>query len=193
MIGISPRSSAIRFCRSSPLSPGRDTSRTRQFGTKARGRARNSCADENVSVCQPSYRISNSSDSRTEMSSSTTKTIGAGSAIRANPLFDIRVVPYYLTISPASSRSGSARKRNQRSWPQRRLESVEEGRIAERLVEAFDCALLKYTAAQGVVSIGCDEDDRNVVAADLQLPSQFGPRHAGHHHIENQTFGLADD
>jgi hypothetical protein len=47
-----------------------------QFGTSARGRARNSCADPNVWGCKPSERINNSSDSRTEMSSSTTNTIG---------------------------------------------------------------------------------------------------------------------
>ena len=70
------RSPATRFCRSRPSRPGRDTSRTRQLGTRARGCVRNSCADANVSGCQPSQRISNSSDSRTETSSSTTKTIG---------------------------------------------------------------------------------------------------------------------
>ena len=31
------------------------------------------------------------------------------------------------------------------------------------------------------------------MAAELQLGLQFGPRHAGHHHIENQTSGLADN
>lgn len=45
----------------------------RQLGTKGRGRPRNSRADWNVSGCQPSHRINSSSDSRTEMSSSTTK------------------------------------------------------------------------------------------------------------------------
>src|SRR5258707_12998619 len=41
-----------------------------------RGRERNSCADANVSGCQPPQRISASNDSRTEMSSSTMNTIG---------------------------------------------------------------------------------------------------------------------
>jgi len=55
---------------------GRETSSTKQFGVVVRGRARNSSADANVSGCQPANSTNNSSDSRTEMSSSTTKTIG---------------------------------------------------------------------------------------------------------------------
>ena len=46
-----------------------------------RGRERNSCADANVSGCQPAVLISSSSDSRTETSSSTTKTIGVTSGM----------------------------------------------------------------------------------------------------------------
>src|ERR1700730_557526 len=76
MIGMSIRSAATRFCRSRPLRPGRSTSSTRQLGARTRGRERNSCADANVSGCQPAQRISASSDSRTETSSSTTNTIG---------------------------------------------------------------------------------------------------------------------
>src|SRR6266851_1665756 len=56
MIGTSVRSIATRFCSSRPLRPGRDTSSTRQLGTSARGRARNSCAKANVSGSQPSER-----------------------------------------------------------------------------------------------------------------------------------------
>src|SRR6266404_1254988 len=77
MIGMSLRSAATRFCRSRPLRSGSETSSTRQLGTNGRGRAMNSSADANVSTCQPTQRISDSSDSRTEMSSSTTNTIGA--------------------------------------------------------------------------------------------------------------------
>src|SRR5439155_17327545 len=77
MIGISVRSLATRSCKSRPFRLGSETSSTRQLGTLTRGRLRNSCADSNVSAHQPSLQISNSSDSRTEMSSSTTKTTGA--------------------------------------------------------------------------------------------------------------------
>src|ERR1700694_200329 len=76
MIGMSVRSTATRFCRSRPLRSGSVTSSTRQLGARTRGRDRNSCADANVSGCQPAQRISASSDSRTETSSSTTNTMG---------------------------------------------------------------------------------------------------------------------
>src|SRR2546427_5755773 len=78
MIGMSLRSAATRFCRSRPLRSGSDTSRTRQLGACTRGRTRKSCADANVAGSQPALRISNSSDSRTEISSSTTNTMGVG-------------------------------------------------------------------------------------------------------------------
>src|SRR5439155_13670585 len=76
MIGMSVRSDAISFCNSRPLRSGRETSSTKQLGVVVRGRARNSPADPNVSGCHPANLTSKSSDSRTEMSSSTTKTIG---------------------------------------------------------------------------------------------------------------------
>src|SRR4051794_15037729 len=51
-------------------------SSTRQLGARTRREDRNSCADANVSGFQPAEPISNSSDPRTETSSSTTNTIG---------------------------------------------------------------------------------------------------------------------
>ena len=51
-IGICSSPSAIRFCRSSPLRPGSCRSSTRQLGA-APERARNSCADANVSTRNP--------------------------------------------------------------------------------------------------------------------------------------------
>jgi hypothetical protein len=47
-----------------------------QLGPRLRGRLRNSFAEANVWGCQPSQRIDSSNDSRTETSSSTTKTTG---------------------------------------------------------------------------------------------------------------------
>src|SRR5438094_280217 len=81
-IGMSLRSAATRFCKSRPLRSGRPTSSTRQLGARTRGRDRNSRAEANVSACQPAQRISNSSDSRTDTSSSTTNTMGAMGAGR---------------------------------------------------------------------------------------------------------------
>src|SRR5580658_6734614 len=61
-------------------------SSTRQLGTVAGGRPRNSCAETNVSTSKPSWRSNSSSDSRTEMSSSTTRTIDELSGIgKASP------------------------------------------------------------------------------------------------------------
>ena len=82
MIGMSARS-ATSFCRSQPLRSGRTTSSTRQLGPCTRGRDRNSCADPNVSGCQPADSMSSFSDSRTEASSSTTNTVGLASDMRA--------------------------------------------------------------------------------------------------------------
>src|SRR5712671_6093933 len=75
MIGMfrwSPR----RFCRSSPLSPGNETSSTRQRGFASGLVSRKSSAEAKVFVRQPAVAINASSDSRTETSSSTTKTTG---------------------------------------------------------------------------------------------------------------------
>src|SRR5580658_5756606 len=104
MIGMSARSTATRFCRSRPLRPGRDTSRTRQLGTEGRGRVRNSWADSNVSGCQPSKRINNSSDSRTETSSSTTNTIGVACDIGDDPNSRPRARAVFIVYSPPAFR-----------------------------------------------------------------------------------------
>src|SRR5258705_11318181 len=75
MIGMF-RWSPSRSCRSSPLSPGSETSSTRQRGFASGQLSRKSSAEEKVFVRQPAVAINASSDSRTETSSSTTKTTG---------------------------------------------------------------------------------------------------------------------
>src|SRR5258705_9017182 len=75
MIGMSRRSPSF-FCRSSPLSPGSETSSTRQLGLVTGLLSRKSAAEANVSARHPAVPINASSDSRTETSSSTTKTTG---------------------------------------------------------------------------------------------------------------------
>src|SRR5882757_1820661 len=103
MIGMSLRSAATRFCRSRPLRSGSETSSTRQLGTNGRGWAMNSSADANVSGCQPAQRISDSSDSRTEMSSSTTNTMGVACAMAddrgtlSDALADLICIPQCAT------------------------------------------------------------------------------------------------
>src|ERR1700677_525464 len=76
MIGMYALSPAIRFCRSKPVRPGSKTSNTRQVGLRRGGRERNSGADAKTSAFQPALLINNSSDSRTDSSSSTTNTVG---------------------------------------------------------------------------------------------------------------------
>src|ERR1700676_4023372 len=135
MIGMSIRSAAMRFCRSRPLRPGRATSSTRQLGARTRGRERNSCADANVSGCQPAQRISDSSDSRTEMSSSTTNTIGVTCGICGDldtwsaALAKLMYIPYL-----------SLRRKNVAHWSGRSkcgIERLTQGRVAERLEQAL--------------------------------------------------------
>src|SRR5215470_12059871 len=83
MIGMSRRSVLICACKSRPLRPGSRISSTRQLGEAGRGRARNSLAEAKVSGRQPAESINDSSDSRTEASSSTTNTIGVPKEARA--------------------------------------------------------------------------------------------------------------
>src|SRR5258708_13159733 len=74
-IGMSRFARANRSCTSSPLRSGRPTSSTRQLGVSSLGRSKNSRADAKVSTFQPAIRMRQSSASRTETSSSTTKTM----------------------------------------------------------------------------------------------------------------------
>src|SRR6266481_3086897 len=104
---VSIRSLAMRFCRSRPLRPGRETSSMRQLGTRTRGRLRNSCADANISGCQPSQRINNSSDSRTETSSSTTNTIGVPSDMGDNPTSWPSARAKFILYPPGAAHSRS--------------------------------------------------------------------------------------
>src|SRR5208282_695577 len=76
MIGVDDVSPVIRCWRSRPFRSGRWTSKITQLGADAGNRARNSPADSNKEGRQPSLRIKGSRHSRTEISSSTTKTIG---------------------------------------------------------------------------------------------------------------------
>src|SRR5260370_18083170 len=67
-------SSAIRFCKSSPLCPGSRKSNTKQLVTSSRELSRNSWAEEKVKTLKPTERIKLTRDSRTDSSSSTTNT-----------------------------------------------------------------------------------------------------------------------
>ena len=136
MIGIPVRSASC-CCSSRPFSPGSDTSSTRQQGTVARGRDRNSRGDANVSGFQPALLISSSNDSRTEMSSSTTKTMGetsgmartlilsaANEGIPVYPPTDLPRATAFVNIVVTDTSSKGAGNR------------VDQRRVAERFEQA---------------------------------------------------------
>src|SRR5258706_13750193 len=136
MIGMSVRSAAIRFCKSKPLRSGRLTSSTRQLGTPTRGRARNSCADANVSGSQPSQRISASNDSRTETSSSTTKTIGVSRDISDDLDFrNVAIAQVIVILRPITATRSIDLKCD--------VNGIHQSRLAEWLEQGRHGALLE--------------------------------------------------
>src|SRR5579862_582396 len=169
MIGISGRSTAICFCRSRPLSPGREMSRTRQLGTGDRGWARNSVADANVWGSQPSQRINNSSDSRTDTSSSTTNTIGTACDICDNPnLLPNAWAPIIYTSSRKLCGKPSVHLKC-------RVESLKQSSIAEWLEKARHGTACQNSRADSFIRIRSDEDDRNVLPTKLQFLLKLRP------------------
>src|SRR6266852_1471548 len=139
MIGMSVRSDAISFCNSSPLRSGREISSTKQLGMVVRGYSRNSPADANVSGCQPANLISNSSDSRTDTSSSTTKTIGCCCDFAAADIMFVQMLK--------STRL------------QRSVKCLQEIRGLKRLEQAVHGALGDQTRANRCITVCRDEDD----------------------------------
>src|SRR2546427_9801777 len=165
MIGMSVRSAATRFCKSRPFRPGSDTSSTRQLGALTRGRARNSCADANVSGCQPAQRITNSSDSRTEISSSTTNPVGMASVISGGPRF-----------AGPSAHSKCV------------IDRLKQSRLAERLEQTCHGSLCEQALTDGLISVGSDEDGRNRLTATRQFSLEIGSLHSpGHQDVEEQA------
>src|SRR5450432_3067430 len=186
MICTSGRSTATCFCRSRPSRPGREMSSTRQLGTMARGRARNSSADANVCGSQPSQRINDSSDSRTDTSSSTTNTIGTACDMLDNP--SLRPNACASIISYSSRKLAP----NRSVHPKRHIESLKQSSIAERLEQARHGALCQNSRAHSFLPVRSDEDDRNVLPTKFQFPLKFRSRHARHADVEDQTVGLTD-
>src|SRR5215475_10411802 len=180
MIGRSTRS-MMRFWRSSPLRLGSFTSRTRQPGPSMFERSRNSSADANVSGRHPAERINNSSDSRTDTSSSTTKTTGVSHAITrgGDPL--------------RGSRGELMLHSRFQSLPTKRAaDRVEEGSLAEWLDEAANGAAVNQERTVGHVLVARDEHDRDLPLSPGQFLLQVGARHPGHHDVEEQTVGFAE-
>src|SRR3984893_16305514 len=141
MIGMSVRSAAMRLWRSRPLRSGRLKSSIRQLGASTRGRERNSSAEAKVSGCQPAKRISDSSDSRTDASSSTTKTSG--------------LVCDFDSLSECTSY-------NIRSVHLKRgIERLEQSRLAERLEQTLHGTPFEQAWTDRLIAVSGDENDRN--------------------------------
>src|SRR5712664_793727 len=177
IIGMSIRSGAISFCSSRPLSSGRETSSTRQHGASGRGRVRNSSADANVSGCHPTKRISASSDSRTEMSS-TTKTIGIGSDFGEpdSELFALAEFIYSLFRTNGVGYLSSLKCG---------IDRVTQRRIAEGLEQARRRTLSEHSGANSLVSLSGDENDRYLLPAILQFLLKLRSSHPRHTDVEN--------
>src|SRR5215831_8158909 len=181
MTGMSARS--MRRCwRSRPLRLGSVTSRTRQLGPWMRERSRNSSADSNVSGCQPAERISNSSDSRTDTSSSTTNTTGVSCEITG--ALDSLPASRGELMSPSPVRNMAAK---------RGADRIQQGCLAERLDQALHGPAREQTRTDRLVREAGDEHNWNLLPAPTQFLLKVGTRHPWHRDVEEQTAGLADD
>src|SRR5260370_21771336 len=187
MIGMSIRSTATRICRSRRLRSGRVTSSTRQLGARTRGRDRNSCADANVSGCQTAQRISDSSDSRTETSSSTTNTIGV-----ACDIGDLNSWSAALARSCISLSLGRKNVATRSAHAKSGIERLTQSRIAERLEKALHGTLFEHAWTDGLISVSGDEDDRNLFPAKFQFLLEIRSCHARHGDVQDQTPSLVD-
>src|SRR5215213_2224207 len=182
MIGMPVRSPAMSLCNSRPLRSGSETSSIRQHGAKARGWARNSSADAKTSGCQPAKLISNSSDSRTEMSSSTTKTIGLSCDSGDN-----------LAVFISTPQCALASAAHLSSFVKSCVERLKQSRLAEWLEKTLHGAAFEQARTHRLIRVSGDEDYRNLLLATRQFPLEVGAGHARHGDVEDQTSGLADE
>src|SRR5580700_1052209 len=184
MTGNSNRS-ATSFCRSRPLTSGRWTSSTIQHGTSIRGCDRNSCAEANILGSQPAPRISSSSDSRTETSSSITKTTGVARESEGLASQAAWLAELFSTV-------GDSMGQPRLVHSNRGIERLTQGRVAEGLEEACYRALFYQIRAQGLICGSCDEDDRHFSLQTPQLLLKDRSGHPRHSHVEQQAVGLVD-
>src|SRR5271163_2856358 len=72
------------------------------------------------------------------------------------------------------------------------IERLPQSRIAEWLEQALHGTLFKQVWTEGLISVSCDEDDRNIQPAERQFPLEIGSGHTRHGDVEDQTSRLAD-
>src|SRR5689334_446502 len=173
MMGMSTRSPPISFCSSRPFKAGRDTSRIRQLGVAVRGRARNSSADANVSGCHPANLINSSSDSRTETSSSTTKTIGWCCGFGAVTVISIQ-------------------RMNHSTYAKRGVKCLYQIGRLKWLEQTIHCAFCNQARSHCCIALGRDKHDRDGLLTGFKLSLQIWSAHTWHRHIEHQTIRIRD-
>src|SRR5215471_8983898 len=168
MIGMSARSTATRFCKSRPLRPGRLTSRTRQLGTGTRGQDRNSCADSNVSGCQPAKRCHRRQRIRLAFRATSTITL------RHQHLRDRLMSSYYPPFLEC--------KRVVRPLPRPKssIEGLQQSRIAEWFGQALHGALFEKPRTDALISVSRNEYDWDIASAKRQFPVEIGSGHPRH-------------
>src|SRR6266852_4547907 len=186
MIGMSIRSLAMRFCRSRPLKPGRETSSMRQLGTRARGRLRNSCADANISAASlrsestiPATRVRRRRrQQRTRLVWRPTWVLtplhGQVRGLNSFYILLAQHIPDRLTHSKCD------------------IERLKQSRVAEWLEQARHRTLFAQSRAHSLISLSGDEDDWNLLPTTLPFLLKAGSGHSGHGNVEDQTSGLAD-
>src|SRR6266850_211368 len=172
MIGMSVRSTT-RFWTSSPVRSGRATSSIRQLGPSRRGCARKACAEANVSGCHPAWRINNSSDSRTDTSSSTTKTTGADGDIAADRAMAVDPIKRYSDLveamAPLISRWSSARADRSRN-------RIDQFRVAEWLEEALHRTVVEKAWADSLLRVRGNKNGRDFLAPTRELSLEIWSR-----------------
>src|SRR5207302_6723116 len=134
-------------------------SSSRQLGVLSGRRERKSWAEANVSGCQPTQRISNSSDSRTEMSSSTTNTVGVARDMDTRDRGEVRS----LKLMPILRCSTGMVDRSGRSKCD--IERLTQSLLGERLEQALHSALCEHARTDDLIYISVDDDVRNVLPA----------------------------
>src|SRR6516165_6314991 len=184
IIGISVRF-AMRSCNSRPSKSGSVTSSIRQLGVSTRGHARNSPADAKVLGCQPATRIIDSSDSRTETSSSTTNTIGVSRATGVPECLTVSILMFMAFILRASLTAlGPVFCLN------RNRNGLEQSRLGERLLEASNGTLREDLRPKRAIILSSDENGRDPLSAPRQFRHQLESRHTRQADIDNETAGL---
>ena len=190
MIGMSVRSASC-FCSSRPLSPGSVTSSTRQHGTGGARAGQKFLRRRERFGLPAGALISSSNDSRTETSSSTTKTIGGD--VRHGEDLDEREAIADITVY--GTRATVLRAHRCHAYLIRSaMLSASSRAVSLNGLNRHSTAPCASRRGRTVLSpLRGDEDNRNLLPPARQFLLQIGARHARHCDVENQAARLADE